>query len=880
VHTSIYGQRYQVIRKLGEGGMAVVYLALDEKLGRHVAIKVLREKFQEHKDIRARFQHEAKAISSFDHTNILRVFDYSGADSKELWIVTELIHGRNLGQIVETAPGGWLHPILASCIVREIAKALSVAHQAGVVHRDIKPDNVMMTQAGLVKLMDFGIAKIQQKQSMTQTGMFMGSPSYMSAEQVRGRDVDHRSDIYSLGVLFYELCTGKLPFVGQSTADVAMKILEGQFQHPKFIKAHIPSTINDLIVSMMAVDPQNRPQSIESVAGALDQVLMNNGFDASHMELERCFQDPKKYSERLAQLMKSTVVMQDDASTLAMGHRLTHATKLMQDPMARAVQNFNDRAVDHPKPHIPVPRQVSQEPFLTNQVEPKKTAFWQLPNPPPRRDHQLPKRNVPSVNKHAESKNNAVEQTIQLVANLPERRQLTRVIQQQAIAHQQLPAKVIVELTHQKSHSSATTPKQSLPLAQGSHRPIGPRPPRSLIRSPFRPPAPAQRRAKHYVVVHKNAYADRSTSLRGPGILALAVLILGWLYSFERHKTVPQNNRAKPRDKATQITEPKPRIPQKVNPSVEPSSVLPNNDSSASVSRDRGGPLPSTQSRSVDFRYVAPPAGKPKQRVTSKNQESVSPQAAVESNNPKPGKKESAQDDANIKPLPSNISNIKDEKNDFDVGTTQKEPKEPKELKEPTEQKTSLVPIQISSAPAARIYIDNRLRGTTNDAGSKSQPIPLTLGSHRLELKRDGYKTQTQILNVSNDTSKIMGPYTLSKDDSGPESSSPSTSGSGPSNASSEVRNYTIVVSSNVYPCDVIVVNFDSKQTTTLSLMGKPQAIQLPKGVYDVTVDNRQDVIRRRIDLTKDTRQFQFNAQFKQKNSGKSSSSTNGGTAP
>ncbi|MCX6126694.1 MAG: serine/threonine-protein kinase, partial [Proteobacteria bacterium] len=397
----LVSDRYRVQRKLGEGGMAIVYLAVDEKLGRNVAIKMLREKFENHSEVRVRFQHEARAISSLDHPNILKVYDYSGPNSQRLWIVTEIIHGRNLGQILETAPGGWLHPVIAACIVREICKALSLAHISGIVHRDIKPDNVMMTHHGAVKLMDFGIAKIQQSNSMTQTGMFMGSPSYMSPEQVRGRDLDHRTDIYSLGVLFYELISGRLPFTGQSTADIAIRILSGEFQHPRFLKDQLPTELNDLIVSMMASEPDNRPRSADSVAGAIDQYLARNKFETSTAELERCFRDPKGYGERLANLVQKTVIVSLPTQLISADYRTNAATKLPPDPLgiAHQIRAHNEHAIDHPKPFIPaaiinltspLQRMPSERPKLTPQVVAT-----------PRKDHTLPRRILPSAPKKA-----------------------------------------------------------------------------------------------------------------------------------------------------------------------------------------------------------------------------------------------------------------------------------------------------------------------------------------------------------------------------------------------------------------------------------------------------------------------------------------------
>ena len=164
------------------------------------------------------------------------------SNAERLWIVTEVIRGKNLAQYVQQFTGGWLHPVIAACIVREICKALEKAHAHKIVHRDIKPENVMLTVEGGVKLMDFGIAKDLGKAKLTVTGTFMGSPSYMSPEQIRGRDVDLRSDLYSLSVLFYEVVTGRLPFTGQTTHDVVMKIMEGGFTHPRYL---VPSSLPD-----------------------------------------------------------------------------------------------------------------------------------------------------------------------------------------------------------------------------------------------------------------------------------------------------------------------------------------------------------------------------------------------------------------------------------------------------------------------------------------------------------------------------------------------------------------------------------------------------------------------------------------------------------
>ena len=299
MRNQLLGNRYRIQDRIGEGGMAFVYVALDEKLGRKVAIKVLHEHMEKNADIRKRFQMEAQAISVLDHPNIVKIYDYSGEGQGRLWIVTEVIRGKNLAEYVQQFSGGWLHPAVASSIVREILKALAVAHRNGIVHRDVKPENVMLTVDGGIKLMDFGIAKDLGKTSMTLTGTFMGSPSYMSPEQIRGRDVDLRSDLYSLAVLFYEVVTGRLPFTGQTTHDVVLKIMEGEFTYPRFLVPSLPDAIDGQIVRGMAKDPAHRFQTAADFGTAIDAFLNGMGFDESHIELERLFKDPAGYDERL-----------------------------------------------------------------------------------------------------------------------------------------------------------------------------------------------------------------------------------------------------------------------------------------------------------------------------------------------------------------------------------------------------------------------------------------------------------------------------------------------------------------------------------------------------------------------------------------------------
>lgn len=286
MRNSVLGQRYRILDRLGEGGMANVYRALDEKLGRYVAIKILHDHLRRNPDIRSRFQQEAQAVSTLDHPNIMRIYDFSGPDLEQLWLVAEIINGTTLASMQQARPNRHLPEVVATCIVREIARALEHAHRSGIVHRDIKPENVMVTDDGRLKLMDFGIAKDTQKHKKTVTGMFMGSPSYMSQEQVKGRNVDGRSDIYSLGVLFYELLTGRLPFEGASSADVVEKISKGEFVYPRFRTHGLSPEIDRMVVRCMQKNPESRFQSVGELGVAIDAWLTSKKVFSSAMELE------------------------------------------------------------------------------------------------------------------------------------------------------------------------------------------------------------------------------------------------------------------------------------------------------------------------------------------------------------------------------------------------------------------------------------------------------------------------------------------------------------------------------------------------------------------------------------------------------------------
>lgn len=296
----LIGNRYRIKGLIGEGGMAAVYSAIDEKLGRRVAIKILHSHLSKNEDIRNRFHQEARSISSIDHPNIIKVFDFSGEDSDQLWIVTEILYGVDLAEYTQEFPNKRLHPIVASLIAREICKALSIAHRNGIIHRDVKPENIMVLDSGRVKLMDFGIAKVSENSNTTQTGTFMGSPSYMSPEQIRGsQQIDQRTDIYSLSILFYEITCGVLPYIGTSTADVIAKILNTPFKKPIDIIPSFPEPVNQIIDKGMQKNRSDRFSSIDHLARSIDQFLKSQGFTEGHEDLERYFRNAIDFEKKI-----------------------------------------------------------------------------------------------------------------------------------------------------------------------------------------------------------------------------------------------------------------------------------------------------------------------------------------------------------------------------------------------------------------------------------------------------------------------------------------------------------------------------------------------------------------------------------------------------
>jgi serine/threonine protein kinase/beta-lactam-binding protein with PASTA domain len=266
---TLFDGRYQVVRKLGAGGMANVYLAEDQELGRRVAIKILNDRHANDEQFVERFRREAKNAAALSHPNIVSIYDRGEAEGS-YYIAMEYLDGRSLKElIVSRGPA----PITVAVeYARQILQALRFAHRHGIVHRDIKPHNVLVDAEGRVKVTDFGIARAGTSQ-MTEAGSIVGTAQYLSPEQARGTSVDQRSDVYSLGIVLYELLTGTVPFTGDTPVEIAMKHLSTIAEPPSTRRHDIPRDLDLIVMRALAKDPNDRYQSTEEMDADLERFM-------------------------------------------------------------------------------------------------------------------------------------------------------------------------------------------------------------------------------------------------------------------------------------------------------------------------------------------------------------------------------------------------------------------------------------------------------------------------------------------------------------------------------------------------------------------------------------------------------------------------------
>ncbi len=272
----IFGRRYRITEKIGSGGMADVYKAIDETLGRTVAVKVLHPTYVNDTDFVDRFRHEASAAANLSHPSIVNIYDY-GVEDVGPYIVMELVRGMDLKRVLREQ--GKLDPRLVAEYGSQVCSALSAAHGYGIIHRDIKPQNIIVTPDGVVKVMDFGIARAVDSDA-TQTGSVLGTAQYVSPEQAQGRRLGPESDLYSLGVVLYELSTGHLPFTGDTPVSVALKHVNDAPVPPRQIDPSVPPALEAVIMKAMQKDPRLRYHSAEEMREDLQRVAQGRGVAA------------------------------------------------------------------------------------------------------------------------------------------------------------------------------------------------------------------------------------------------------------------------------------------------------------------------------------------------------------------------------------------------------------------------------------------------------------------------------------------------------------------------------------------------------------------------------------------------------------------------